>query len=327
MSRQKSQALPRRTGSGPAAAIEVRGLSKSFGPVLAVDDLTFCVEPGAVTGFLGPNGAGKTTTLRMLLGLIRPDRGSATIAGTTYRELAAPATVVGAALDASGFHPARTGRAHLRVYCAVNGFAPQRADEVLELVGLAVAGGRRIGGYSLGMRQRLALAVALLGDPQVLVLDEPANGLDPEGIVWMRRMLRELAGQGRTVLVSSHVLTEMQQLVDHVVIIDKGRLRFQGPIAELAGSQGTAVEVRTRQPAELRAALAAYDGVNVVDGDKRLLVSGLDAAAVGHAAFTAGVELQWLSEQAGDLERLFFTLTSTAGSHGQVGSNASEVGV
>jgi ABC-2 type transport system ATP-binding protein len=311
-----------------AATIEVSGLSKSFGTVRAVDDLTFRVEPGAVTGFLGPNGAGKTTTLRMLLGLIRPDRGSATIAGTAYPDIAAPTTVVGAALDASGFHPARTGRAHLRVYCAVNGFAPHRADEVLELVGLAAAGRRRIGGYSLGMRQRLALAVAILGDPQVLVLDEPANGLDPEGIVWMRRLLRDFAAQGRTVLVSSHVLTEMQQLVDHVVIIDKGRLRFQGPVADLAGSQGTAVEVRTGQPEDLRAALAAYDGVKVdSDGAERLLVSGLDAATVGHAAFAAGVELQWLSEQPGDLERLFFTLTSDADSHGQLTSNASEVGL
>ncbi|WP_432947462.1 ABC transporter ATP-binding protein [Kribbella sp. CA-253562] len=306
------------------AGIEVCGLSKSFGPVRAVDDLTFHVEPGAVTGFLGPNGAGKTTTLRMLLGLIRPDAGSATIAGAAYRDIARPLTVVGAALDASGFHPARTGRTHLRVYCTVSGFAPQRADEVLELVGLASAGERRIGGYSLGMRQRLALAVALLGDPRILVLDEPANGLDPEGIVWMRRLLRGLASQGRTVLVSSHVLTEMQQLVDHVVIIDKGRLRFQGPVAELAGSQATVVEVRTGQSEQLYAALAARDGVDVeFDSAGRLLVSGLDAAAVGRTAFAAGIELHWLSERTGDLERLFFTMTS--GAHR--GGNASEVGV
>jgi ABC-2 type transport system ATP-binding protein len=309
------------------AGIEVRGLTKSFGAVRAVDDLTFRVEPGAVTGFLGPNGAGKTTTLRMLFGLIRPDRGSATIAGTTYRDIAAPAVVVGAALDASGFHPARTGRAHLRIYCAVNGFAVQRADEVLELVGLAAAGRRRIGGYSLGMRQRLALAVAMLGDPQVLVLDEPANGLDPEGIVWMRRLLRELASQGRTVLVSSHVLTEMQQLVDHAVIIDAGRLRFQGPVADLTGTQATVVEVRTEQTEQLRTALAPYDNVRVeTDGSQRLVVTGLRAAAVGRAAFAAGVELQWLSERDGDLEGLFFTLTSGANSPGQAG-NASEVGV
>ncbi|WP_328988434.1 ABC transporter ATP-binding protein [Kribbella sp. NBC_01245] len=334
MSRQLSPSLAEvgagegHPSRGTAAGIEVRGLSKSFGAVRAVDDLTFSVEPGAVTGFLGPNGAGKTTTLRMLLGLIRPDRGAATIAGLTYRDIPEPSTVVGAALDASGFHPARTGRAHLQVYCAVNGLAPQRAEEVLELVGLAAAGGRRIGGYSLGMRQRLALAVAMLGDPQVLVLDEPANGLDPEGIVWMRRLLRELAGQGRTVLVSSHVLTEMQQLVDHVVIIDGGQLRFQGPVAGLAGTQGVVVEVRASRSDALRAVLADHEGVSVDHDDSgRLLVSGLDAAAVGRAAFTAGVELQWLAERDGDLERLFFTLTSGAGSRDQTGSNASEVGL
>jgi ABC-2 type transport system ATP-binding protein len=309
------------------AGIDVRGLSKSFGSVRAVDDLTFSVEPGAVTGFLGPNGAGKTTTLRMLLGLVRPDRGSATIGGHAYGDIPAPSTVVGAALDAAGFHPARTGRAHLRVYCTVNGFAPQRADEVLELVGLAAAGRRRIGGYSLGMRQRLALAVALLGDPQVLVLDEPANGLDPEGIVWMRRLLRDLAAQGRTVLVSSHVLTEMQQLVDHVVIIDSGRLRYQGPVSQLAGSHGAVVEVRARQTDALRAALADHDGVIVdEDGTDRLLITGLDAAAVGRVAFLAGTELQWLAERDGDLERLFFTLTSGTASRDHAG-NASEVGV
>src|SRR6266508_4160286 len=165
------------------ASIEVRDLTKSFGEVCAVDGLTFDVAAGTVTGFLGPNGAGKTTTLRMLLGLVRPDRGTATIGGRPYRDISAPTTVVGAALDASGFHPARTGLAHLRVYCAVTGCPPRRADEVLELVGLSNAGRRKIGGYSLGMKQRLALAVALLGDPKVLVLDEPANGLDPEGIV------------------------------------------------------------------------------------------------------------------------------------------------
>jgi ABC-2 type transport system ATP-binding protein len=310
-----------------AAAIELRGLSKSFGSVRAVDDLTFTVTPGMVTGFLGPNGAGKTTTLRMLLGLIRPDRGIATIGGHAYRDIPAPATVVGAALDASGFHPARSGRAHLRVYCTVNGIPPGRADEVLELVGLTTAGRRRVGGYSLGMRQRLALAVAMLGDPQVLVLDEPANGLDPEGIVWMRRLLRDLAAQGRTVLVSSHVLTEMQQLVDHVVIIDGGRLRYQGPVGELAGRHGAVVEVRTRHADQLRAALARHDGVTVeADSSGRLLVSGTDVATVGRVAFAAEVELEWLAQRDGDLERLFFDLTSDASAPDQV-SNASEVGV
>ncbi|GAB2656520.1 ABC transporter ATP-binding protein [Kribbella swartbergensis] len=306
-------------------AIEVRGLSKSFGSFRAVDDLTFSVTPGTITGFLGPNGAGKTTTLRMLLGLVRPDRGVATIGGHVFRDIPAPATVVGAALDASGFHPARSGLAHLRIYCTVNGFQPGRADEVLELVGLTTAGRRRIGGYSLGMRQRLALAVAMLGDPHVLVLDEPANGLDPEGIVWMRRLLRGLAAEGRTVLVSSHVLTEMQQLVDRVVIIDGGRLRYEGPVGELAGRQGALVEVRTRHADRLRAALDRHDGVTVdEDGAGRLMVSGTDAATVGRAAFVAGVELEWLSQRDGDLERLFFDLTSDASTPRP---NISEVGV
>jgi ABC-2 type transport system ATP-binding protein len=307
-------------------AIEVRGLSRSFGAVRAVDDLTFSVPAGAVTGFLGPNGAGKTTTLRMLLGLVRPDTGAATIGGRAYRDVPAPASVVGAALEASGFHPARSGRAHLRAYCVVNGFPPGRADEVLELVGLVGADRRRVGGYSLGMRQRLALAVAMLGDPEVLVLDEPANGLDPEGIVWMRRLLRDLAAEGRTVLVSSHVLTEMQQLVDQVVIIDRGRLLYHGPVGDLSGQQGAVVEVRTRQAAELRVALADRRGVTVAeDGADRLLVSGADAAAVGQVAFAAGVELLWLAERAGDLEALFFTLTS-AGSGREQAGRAMEVG-
>jgi ABC-2 type transport system ATP-binding protein len=294
--------------------IAVRGLSKSFGRVRAVDNLTFEAGPGVVTGFLGPNGAGKSTTLRILLGLIRPDRGSASIAGRAYRDLPVPTGIVGAALDADGFHPARTGRQHLRVYCRIAGLPARRADEVLELVGLTGAGTRRIGGYSLGMRQRLALAVALLGDPRILVLDEPANGLDPEGIVWMRQLLRDFATAGGAVLVSSHVLSEMQQLVDRVVIIDHGRLLYQGRADDLGPPTGQLVEVRTDQPAALRSALTGRAGVTVEPaGRDRLRVSGLDAAAVGRAAFAAGVELLWLAEPDNsevDLERIFFTLTS-----------------
>jgi len=242
-----------------ATSIEVRELSKSFGEVLAVDALTFDVAAGTVTGFLGPNGAGKTTALRMLLGLVRPDRGTATIDGRSYRDIPAPTSVVGAALDASGFHPARSGLAHLRVYCAVAGYPPQRADEVLELVGLSNVGRRKIGGYSLGMRQRLALAVALLGDPKVLVLDEPANGLDPEGIVWMRRLLRDLAAEGRTVLVSSHVLTEMQQLVDEVVIISAGSLLYQGAVD--GDLEELFFGVTSRSSSPVRAAQTPKEGV------------------------------------------------------------------
>jgi ABC-2 type transport system ATP-binding protein len=303
----------RTTEALSTAGIDVQGLSKSFGPVRAVDELTCSVSPGTVTGFLGPNGAGKSTTLRMLLGLVRPDHGTATIDGKTYRDLPAPAMAVGAALDADGFHPARTGRAHLRVYCHTNQLPIKRADEVLDLVGLTPAADRKTGGYSLGMRQRLALAVALLGDPRVLILDEPANGLDPEGIVWMRRLLRGLADQGRTVLVSSHVLTEMQHLADEVVIIDRGRLVYQGTTA-----QEPVVDARTHQADVLRLALTDRDGVRTEHvAPDQLLVSGLDAAAVGHVAFEAGIELTWLAERTGDLEHLFFTLTTRENTEGR----------
>src|ERR671912_1350446 len=233
--------------------VEVRGLSKSFGQVRAVTDLGFTVEPGSVTGFLGPNGAGKTTTLRMLLGLMQPEAGTATFNGAPYASLTDPLRTVGAVLE-TAFHPARAGRNHLRVYCRAAGFPLTRADEVLVQVGLADAGNRRAGGYSLGMRQRLALATALLGDPAVLVLDEPANGLDPEGIQWLRGFLRHLAhDQGRTVLVSSHLLSEVEQTVDRVVIVGAGRLVREGSIAELrSGAAGNgSVVVRSPEAARL----------------------------------------------------------------------------
>lgn len=217
-----------------AGRVVVRGLTKSYGPVAAVSDLSFTVEPGTVTGFLGPNGAGKTTSLKMILGLVSPDSGTATIGGRPYADLAEPRRMVGAALDASGFHPARTGRNHLRVYCTATGLPDRRADDVLESVGLSAAAHRRVRGYSLGMRQRLAIATALLGDPKVLILDEPANGLDPDGIRWMRDALRELARSGRTVLVSSHLLWEVEQLVDRVVILSQGRAVGHGRLDEIA---------------------------------------------------------------------------------------------
>ena len=221
-----------------AGQIVFSGLSKSFGAVQAVDDLSFTVEPGSITGFLGPNGAGKTTTLRMLLGLVRPDAGSATIGGLDYTTLQRPMDQVGAVLESSGFHPRRSGRSHLRLYAAVNGYPASRVADVLALAGLTDAASRPVRGYSLGMRQRLALATALLGDPGVLVLDEPANGLDPEGIAWMRALMRRFAGEGRTVLVSSHVLSEVEQFADHIVIISKGRLVRQGPLSDLASESG-----------------------------------------------------------------------------------------
>ena len=292
--------------------IVVSGLTKSFGTITAVDNLSFTVEPGSVTGFLGPNGAGKTTTLRILLGLVAPDRGSATIGGGSYPALRAPNDEVGAVLEATGFHPARSGRDHLRVYCTVNGYRPERADEVLDLVGLTPAGRRAVRGYSLGMRQRLALAAALLGDPPVLVLDEPANGLDPEGIAWMRRLLRELAGEGLTVLVSSHVLSEVQQLADGIVIIAKGRLVRQGTLEELSAPQA-AVSVRTPRPDELAISLAHAigdaAGIERTAPD-RLRVSGLKPAEVGRIALGKGIELHELVVESSDLERAFFALTA-----------------
>jgi ABC-2 type transport system ATP-binding protein len=215
------------------AIIEARGLTKRFGSVRAVDDLSFSVERGSVTGFLGPNGAGKTTTLRMLLGLVAPDAGTATIGGRAYAGLPEPLHQVGAVLEASSFHPGRTARSHLRIQALAAAADPSRIEEVLDLVQLTGAAGQRIGGFSLGMRQRLSLATALLADPEILILDEPANGLDPEGVRWLRRLLRGFAAEGGTVLVSSHMLAETAQTVDSVVIIDHGRLVRQARLAEL----------------------------------------------------------------------------------------------
>jgi len=218
------------------ATIQIRGLVKRFGPVTAVDGLSFDVTPGTVTGFLGPNGAGKTTTLRILLGLVTPDAGTATINGHAYRDLPEPLHTVGAVLEASSFHPGRTARAHLKIQALAAEADPSRIEDVLDLVGLAGAADRRIGGFSLGMRQRLGLATALLADPEALILDEPANGLDPEGVRWLRDLLRGFAAEGGTVLVSSHLLAEVAQTVDSVVIVDSGRLVAAGPVAELTAN-------------------------------------------------------------------------------------------
>jgi ABC-2 type transport system ATP-binding protein len=292
--------------------IEVRGLSKSFGRVQAVSDLGFTVEPASVTGFLGPNGAGKTTTLRMVLGLERPDAGTATFNGAPYTSLSEPLKTVGAVLE-TAFHPARSGRNHLRVYCRAAGLPLSRADEVLTEVGLADAGTRRAGGYSLGMRQRLALATALLGDPPVLVLDEPANGLDPEGIQWLRGFLRYLAHeQGRTVLVSSHLLSEVEQTVDRVVIVGAGRLVREGSIEQLrSGAVGAGtVLVRSPEAARLAEALRAAGSTVIQEDDGALAVTGSTAAEVGGRAFAAGIELHELRSQTSGLEEIYFELTS-----------------
>ena len=284
-------------------------LTKVFGGrIRAVDHLSFAVEPGSVTGFLGPNGAGKTTTLRMLLGLVKPTSGSSTINGVPYHRLDKPLTVVGAALESSSFHPARSGRNHLRVMCAAAGLPDQRADEVLDLVGLRDAGKRKVRTYSMGMRQRLALAAALIGNPHVLMLDEPANGLDPEGIVWLRTFFRHLAAQGRTVLVSSHQLNEVQEFADRVVILDHGRLIRSGSIAELTAGTDTVV-VRTPQGQQLTDALARHGVPWEATEDGALRVRIDNPAIVGHIAFQAGVELHELRVDRFDLEQLFFALT------------------
>ncbi|MET8937666.1 MULTISPECIES: ABC transporter ATP-binding protein [Streptomyces] len=293
--------------------LEFRGLSKRYRDRSAVQDLSFTVRPGRVTGFLGPNGAGKTTTLRMLLGLTAPTSGTATIGGQRYRDLGQPLRTVGAMLDESGTHRRRTGRDHLRVQCAATGLPARRADEVLDQVGLARAGGRRYEEYSLGMRQRLNLAQALLGDPPVLILDEPANGLDPEGIAWMRALLKGLAAEGRTVLVSSHLISEVEQTADDLVIISQGRLVAEGASRDIAARvRGESrVRVRSSRPAELAAALTAA-GATVTDPpaeDGLLFVGGLGTGAVAALAAAHGGELYELTEDAPDLEQAFLRLT------------------
>jgi len=288
------------------AAIETAGLTKRYGAVRAVEDLSFAVREGAVTGFLGPNGAGKTTTLRMILALARPTSGHATVLGRPYAELEHPARTVGANLEVAGAHPGRKGRDHLRALAAMASLPASRVDEVLGLVELDGAGNRRAGKYSLGMRQRLGLAATLLGDPAVLILDEPANGLDPQGIRWLRDFLRSMAAEGRTVLVSSHVLAEVAQTVDDVVVIHRGRLVDHGPVARLTA--GGHVIVRTPRPAELRAALDRA-GLTAGGDGTELVVDADDPARVGDIAYEAGVPLHELTTRATSLEEAFLALT------------------
>jgi ABC-2 type transport system ATP-binding protein len=295
------------TPADPQVPVEVRGLTKRFGAVLAVDNLSFSVQPGRVTGFLGPNGAGKTTTLRMALGLVAPTAGTATVGGLPYADLVAPQQIVGAALEATGFHPGRSGRNHLRVLAATAGIDDRRVDEVLAMVGLTDAAKRRTIGYSLGMRQRLGLAGALLADPRVLLLDEPANGLDPEGIAWLRGFLRHLAAQGRTILVSSHVLSEVQQTVDDVVIIARGRLVRASTLSELEGAP--VVVARSPRAVALVDVLRSAGLAATAAGSDLVRVATPDAALVGHAAYGASIELHELRTEASDLERIFLELT------------------
>ena len=288
--------------------IEVRGLTKRYGDLVAVDDLSFDVRPGVVTGFLGPNGAGKSTTLRSVLGLVHPDAGTATVLGVPYRQLDRPLHRVGAVLEASEVHPGRSGRNHLRVQAAAAGLPVSRVQEVLELVELSAAARRRVKGYSLGMRQRLGLATALLGDPEVLVLDEPANGLDPAGIRWLRDLLRALAAEGRTILVSSHVLSEVAQTADRVVIIHRGKLIQQASIAEvLAGAQG-ATRVRSPEALRLRELLGAQ-GAAVTEIDASTLAANIPPERIGEIAAANGIVLHELTVESATLEEVFLELT------------------
>ncbi len=293
-------------------AIEVNGLSKRFGATLAVDDLSFTVDSGRIVGFLGPNGAGKTTTLRAVLGLIRPTAGTATIDGRPYDQLENPTRTVGAVLDGGMFHPGRSGRNHLRSIALAAGVGDSRVDELLELVSLSDAAGRRAGGYSLGMRQRLGLAAALLGDPRVLVLDEPANGLDPQGIRWLRDFLRSLAAEGRAILVSSHVLSEVAQTVDEVVVIHRGRSIEQAPIGELLAGRGGGVRVAGPDAARLAELLRA-DGAEVADGqDGAFVVADRSGEQIGALIAANGVHISELAPAGQTLEEVFFELTSDA---------------
>ncbi|HLH67216.1 MAG TPA: ATP-binding cassette domain-containing protein [Solirubrobacteraceae bacterium] len=291
--------------------IEVEHLTKRYGDKVAVQDLSFTVRPGIVTGFLGPNGAGKSTTMRLILGLDRPDRGRATIGGRAYRELPAPLSEVGALLEARAVHTGRSAYNHLLAMAQTHGIGRRRVREVIELVGLSEVAGRRVGGFSLGMGQRLGVAAALLGDPSTLILDEPANGLDPEGILWIRTLLRRLAAEGRTVFLSSHLMAEMAQTADHLVIIGRGRLIADTTVADLVAdaSRDAAVIARSPQAERLREVLAADAGAISSPEPGVLEIHGLTSALVGEAAARHGIVLHELIAQRASLEQAFMRLT------------------
>lgn len=300
--------------------ISVRGLTKTYGGARAVDDLTCDVEPGKVTGFLGPNGAGKSTTMRMMMGLDRPTAGTASISGRRYVDLAPPLREVGALLDAGAVHPGRTGRAHLRIAARSNGIPLPRVEEVIDQVGLASAAGRRVKGYSLGMCQRLGIAGALLGDPRVLLFDEPVNGLDLDGVRWIRTLLRGFADEGRTVLVSSHLMSEMQLVADRVVVIGRGRLIADAAIDEvLRGLGGRRVRVRTPRADDLHRAITEHTGTGAAaverTGGDELEVTGLGATEVGDLAHALGLPVHHLADVEQSLEHAYLSLTQDSVEH------------
>ncbi|RFS83908.1 ATP-binding cassette domain-containing protein [Actinomadura spongiicola] len=295
------------------ATIEVRGLSKRYGPTTAVDGLTFTVAPGRVTGFVGPNGAGKSTTMRMIMGLDRPDAGTALVGGRSYRSLRTPLCRLGALLDASAVHPARRARDHLRWLAHANGLPVRRVDEVIELAGLTGAAGRRAGGFSLGMRQRLGIAAALLGDPPVLMFDEPVNGLDPDGIAWMRGLLRSLAGEGRAVLVSSHLMSELEGGADHLVMIGRGRLIADIGVGELLdAASGGRVELRTARRQEAMTVLAHAGATVTAHGTDAVTVAGLDSERIIALLTGAGVTFSGVAAYRASLEEAYMELTRDA---------------
>jgi ABC-2 type transport system ATP-binding protein len=300
-------------GSGRIAMIEAHGLTKRYGAKVAVDDLSFTVRPGLVTGFLGPNGAGKSTTMRLILGLDRPSAGWVTVNGKPYAEHQAPLGEVGALLEAKAVHTSRSAYNHLRALAATHGIPSWRVDELIDLVGLRDVARKRVGGFSLGMGQRLGIASALLGDPATVVLDEPVNGLDPEGIRWVRDLLKGLAAEGRTVFLSSHLMSEMQLTADHVIVVGKGRLIADMSMDELTRSATTShVSVRTPDADRLRAALAGPDVTITSTAPDVLHVVGLTSAQIGRAALDAGVELHELTPQQASLEETFMELTREA---------------
>ncbi|MEL7976790.1 ABC transporter ATP-binding protein [Isoptericola sp. F-RaC21] len=293
--------------------IEAHGLTKRYGPQLAVDDVTFTVRPGTVTGFLGPNGAGKSTTMRMIMGLDRPTAGDVTVNGRPYAQHARPLAEVGALLEAKAVHPGRTARQHLLALAATHGIAPTRVDEVVELTGLAAVARKRVGGFSLGMGQRLGIAVALLGDPRTLILDEPVNGLDPEGVLWVRNLARYLAAEGRTVFLSSHLMSEVALTADHVIVIGRGRILADMPVQQLVdGASRHVVRVRSPQAADLADALRREGGTVAPGDDGALEVTGVDAARVGELAAAGGVVLHELTPVASTLEEAYLELTADA---------------
>jgi ABC-2 type transport system ATP-binding protein len=294
--------------------IEIDHVTKRYGDKVAVEDLSFNVKPGIVTGFLGPNGAGKSTTMRVILGLDRPNSGTATVNGKLYRDLPAPLHEIGALLEARAIHTGRSAYNHLVAMAQTHGIGRKRVQEVIDLVGLSEVARKRAGGFSLGMGQRLGIAAAMLGDPATLILDEPSNGLDPEGIAWIRNLLKGLAAEGRTVFLSSHLMAEMAQTAEHLVVIGRGRLIADTTVADIVAqaSQDAAVMVRTPRAADLRALLVA-DGVTVVSPERQVLeVHGLSSAQVGEAAASRGIVLHELIAQKASLEQAFMRLTGGA---------------